>query len=112
MLARENALRTQTHHYMDRSAHFRNSFNSGNGRRFADMNISMPVEMINRRSDVDRALAPLCTGSTLTSVVSEKRTDVILIFNKPIKSVLCESFRFLAGTGFIEAMVHMWSFSL
>uniref|UniRef100_A0A0K0CUU1 C3H1-type domain-containing protein n=1 Tax=Angiostrongylus cantonensis TaxID=6313 RepID=A0A0K0CUU1_ANGCA len=57
MLARENALRTQTHRYIDHCSNFHNSFNSGSGRRLNDMNTSMPIEMINRRSDVDRALA-------------------------------------------------------
>ncbi|XGW13100.1 hypothetical protein V3C99_013606 [Haemonchus contortus] len=58
MLARENALRAalNPHHTLDSSSDFRNSF-PAQGRRLVDMNVSMPIDMINHRSDVDRALA-------------------------------------------------------
>lgn len=57
MLARENALRAQMpHHTFDNSSDFRTSFGS-QGKRLVDMNVSMPIDMINHRSDVDRAFA-------------------------------------------------------
>lgn len=68
MLARENALRTQAPHYLDQSTDFHSSFTSGTGRRLADMNISMPIEVINRRSDVDRALARTVGSQSVTRI--------------------------------------------
>ncbi|VDL71276.1 unnamed protein product [Nippostrongylus brasiliensis] len=59
MLARENALRAQlSHQTLDSSSDFRSSYASQpQSKRLVDMNSSMPIDMINHRSDVDRAFA-------------------------------------------------------
>ncbi|KHJ76792.1 hypothetical protein OESDEN_23588, partial [Oesophagostomum dentatum] len=63
MLARENAyLREGLHSSYDQQLpSYRNSSYSmssqNSSRRMVDMNVSMPIDMMNQRSDVDRALA-------------------------------------------------------
>ncbi|RCN30235.1 hypothetical protein ANCCAN_24001, partial [Ancylostoma caninum] len=61
MLARENAsIREQSlHSSYDQPpiSHYRNPYAMSSNRRMVDMNTSMPIEVINQRSDVDRAFA-------------------------------------------------------
>ncbi|EPB70553.1 hypothetical protein ANCCEY_10339 [Ancylostoma ceylanicum] len=61
MLARENAsLREQSlHSSYDQPpiSNYRNPYAMSSNRRMVDMNASMPIEVINQRSDVDRAFA-------------------------------------------------------
>ncbi|KAK6052579.1 hypothetical protein COOONC_09916 [Cooperia oncophora] len=65
MLARENALRAQAvfnpQHTLDSSCY-------PQGRRLVDMNVSMPIDMINHRSDVDRAFARTAGSQNVASI--------------------------------------------